>query len=873
MATKKNNKALPSKEAALFRSILKFYERKQYKKGLKAAEQILSKFPEHGETLAMKGLTLNCMDKKTEAYELVKKGIKFDITSHVCWHVLGLLYRSDRDYVEASKCYNTALKHDKENIQILRDLSLLQIQLRDLEGYRDTRQTLVRLKPKQKNNWIAYAIAAHLVRDYSGSQAALDLEEKPEQVEYEYSEILLYRNMIIEESGQFQDALKHLDESKPMIVDLLACQEKRADLLLKLERWEEAKAEYHSLLEINSENYDYLNGYLRAHSLPSFISLPRPSATPSRSLVPDSFDESHEKFGVLESVLNALSTEFPSSHTIRELPLRFYSGDRFRKAMDKYLRRGFLKGTPALFTASKWLYTSPAKVAIIEELLLSFVHSLEENHSFPDTAEKSAPSVLVWTIYYLAQHYDVQGDLKKAFEYIDRAIQHTPTVIDLYCTKARFYKHAGDVKAASDVYEKARELDLADRYLNTKSTKYCIRADQVEKADSVISLFTRDGDNSQTNLFDMQCMWYEREVADSFTRTGDYGKALKKYKAMLTHFADISEDQFDFHTYCLRKMTLRAYVKLLRFEDQLLAHRNHLAAVRGIVDIYLILNAKPKEQPKEDTDPSLANLSVQERKKLESKKRRAEARAKQKQAEEQAKNQQAQKEKQKPKNPQEDDINGEKLVNVGDKLAEASKYLQSVRGYANNDMETQFLAFQLFMIRKKYLLALQALKTSIHLDANHAQTHKNRIQFLREVDPATEKEAIVAEVLKEEKQALLGSHSSLQELNSAYLSANKHSVPSTLAAAEVTFSLDPAHKSEALKIIESIPQLPDLHKNLQDCIAVHKSVSSTFSEPEVAQKLYAQFQPLFPWSTYFHPQSNETKPPLEEQKPEAPSQP
>lgn len=28
------------------------------------------------ETLAMKGLTLNCMDKKTEAYELVRKGLK-----------------------------------------------------------------------------------------------------------------------------------------------------------------------------------------------------------------------------------------------------------------------------------------------------------------------------------------------------------------------------------------------------------------------------------------------------------------------------------------------------------------------------------------------------------------------------------------------------------------------------------------------------------------------------------------------------------------------------------------------------------------------------------------------------------------------------
>jgi peptide alpha-N-acetyltransferase len=50
--------------------------------------------------------------------------------------VYGLLQRSDKKYDEAIKCYRNALKWDKDNLQILRDLSLLQIQMRDLEGYR-----------------------------------------------------------------------------------------------------------------------------------------------------------------------------------------------------------------------------------------------------------------------------------------------------------------------------------------------------------------------------------------------------------------------------------------------------------------------------------------------------------------------------------------------------------------------------------------------------------------------------------------------------------------------------------------------------------------------------------------------------------------
>ena len=84
----------------------------------------------------MKGLIMNCLGRKEEAYELVKKGLKNDLRSHVCWHVFGLLQRSDKKYDEAIKCYRNALKWDKDNVQILKDLSLLQIQMRDLEGFR-----------------------------------------------------------------------------------------------------------------------------------------------------------------------------------------------------------------------------------------------------------------------------------------------------------------------------------------------------------------------------------------------------------------------------------------------------------------------------------------------------------------------------------------------------------------------------------------------------------------------------------------------------------------------------------------------------------------------------------------------------------------
>jgi len=87
--SQQGNQPLPSKEANLLRQIVKFYELKQYKKGIKTADQILKKFPNHGETLALKGLTLNCIEKKTEAYDHVARGLRADVKSHVCWHVNG----------------------------------------------------------------------------------------------------------------------------------------------------------------------------------------------------------------------------------------------------------------------------------------------------------------------------------------------------------------------------------------------------------------------------------------------------------------------------------------------------------------------------------------------------------------------------------------------------------------------------------------------------------------------------------------------------------------------------------------------------------------------------------------------------------------
>lgn len=59
------------------------------------------------------------------------------------------------------------------------------------------------------------------------------------------------------------------------------------------------------------------------------------------------------------------------------------------------------------------------------------------------------------------------------------------------------------------------------------------------------------------------------------------------------HFVEITDDQFDFHTYCMRKMTLRSYVDLLKLEDVLRMHPFYCKAATTAIQIYLSLHDNP----------------------------------------------------------------------------------------------------------------------------------------------------------------------------------------------------------------------------------------------------------------------------------------
>ncbi|KAI8647238.1 NMDA receptor-regulated protein 1-domain-containing protein [Parasitella parasitica] len=718
---------LPLKEAQTFKNLLKNYEQRQYKKGLKLAEGILKNYPDHGETLAMKGLFLNNLEKKEEGYEYVKKGLLKDLTSHICWHVYGLLYRADKNYEEAAKCYANALKFNKNDLNILRDYAILQTQMRNYNALVDTRTKLLEANPQIPSYWLGLAVAYQLVDKPQNGIKVLNSQADSniyvsirDIIDFEKSELLMYHNMLLEETGEFQSALDHLDEIEPNVTDKRAWKEKNALYLEKLGRKEEAERAYRVLISENPHNIAYINNLLSLS------------------------DKSK-----VNSILAELFSQYPRSKAIEHLILQHAEGDSFKIKVEASLQNGLRKGVPSLFASMKRYYADAEKKCIIEELVAGYLVSLEKNGTFGADSAKEPPTALLWTLYYVAKQHDFHKENQKALEMINKAISHTPTVVELYMTKGRVLKHAGQVEEASKIMNEAREMDLQDRFINSKCAKYLLRAGHIDEAERVLGLFTRKEATSVQDLTDMQCQWFMIEEGNAFLRKKEYGKALKRFHSLEKFYLDYFDDQFDFHSYCLRKLTLRSYVSALRWEDKLRAHPLYFKAAKGAVEAYLALVDKSNEADEFES----ADMTEADKKKARNKARKAALKAQQ---DAEAKKAQIMEEAAKQKHNKkavDTDPEGEKYLNAEKPLENALQFVKPLELLAPNNVEVHALGFEIYIRQAKYLLALKSLSKIANVDksSTHFKANLDRLEAAvkgqADLDPKI-KQAIDLELAK-----------------------------------------------------------------------------------------------------------------------------
>lgn len=512
---------------------------------------------------------------------LVKDGVRNGVRSHVCWHVFGLVHRSDSNYPEAIKCFMNALKIDETNQNILRDLSWMQVQVRDIEGFVNSRNKILEGRSNLRASWVTGAVANYMGDQF---QVAFDLVTKyrahtsvDKGDAYEEGELLLFQNRCLEKMGKYSEAVDHLKAHEKHIADKLSVNVKLAELQLLLGNFATAKELWLQLVTKQPDNYRFHSGLQAAYLELDSARSAEMFSLKHLELPCTVLNLSDAQLSTLKELYAALLALHKKS-AANKIVLAFSRGaDELHASLDVHMKDNLRSAIPSLFhdicalvkvpdpaDASRMLYSVDAVdfkqhevVKIALALVEGYITNLRQSNQFDAAStrtEPEPPTALLWALYLKTHLLEMCGELAAALAVIDEAIAHTPTAIDMYGKRARILKKLGDYTAAAVTMDECRLLDLQDRYLNNKTTKYFLRADEIPLAMNTIALFTKHEGDPQQTLYELQCNWYEIELAEAYARTKQWGAALRKFYAVRKHFNDYNDDMFDFHGYCMRKV-------------------------------------------------------------------------------------------------------------------------------------------------------------------------------------------------------------------------------------------------------------------------------------------------------------------------------
>ncbi|XDT39134.1 TPR repeat region circular profile [Nakaseomyces glabratus] len=644
---------LGTKDTTQFLEALKLYEGKNYKKSIKILDGVLKKESSNVDCLALKGLDLYSIGEKDEATQYIENAVsKINGTtaSAMCCHILGIYMRNIKDYHKSILWFQASLENGSNNYQIYRDLATLYSQVNDHKKALIARKAYWETYMGYRANWTALAVSQDINGERQQAINTLSQFEKiasgkiSEAEKYEHNECLMYKNDIMyrnagSNADKLQKVLNHLTDVEKDIFDKYAVLERKASIYMKMGNMKDASIMYRTLIKRNPDNFKYYN--LLEVSL----------GIRGDNRLRKALYEKLEKF-------------YPNCDPPRYIPLTFIQDEtELSKKLEQYIHPMLKRGVPATFGSLKNLYRSRGDKVIvpIEKIALEYLKNIDER-------KEQIP--YIWTCYFLSQHYLYLKDFTQAQSYIDKAMDHTPTMVEFYIQKARILKHLGLLDSASDTLEEARKLDLQDRFINCKSVKYLLRANKIDEAVEVASLFTKNEDsvNGLKDLHLVEASWFIVELGEAYQRLyldssnklkelkkeieileeseekevknqelkdaeGNcdkfQGLSLKRFLAISKFYKQFEDDQLDFHSYCMRKGTPRAYLEMLEWGKKLYTMPMYVRAMKRASSTYFELHDIRTKRSSDDS--GIENGSKNKKPKKESaaaRKRREEEEAK-----------------------------------------------------------------------------------------------------------------------------------------------------------------------------------------------------------------------------------------------------
>jgi len=262
---------------------------------------------------------------------------------------------------------------------------------------------------------------------------------------------------------------------------------------------------------------------------------------------------------------------------------------------------------------------------------------------------------------------------------------------------------------------------------------------------------------------------------------------------------------------------IRAYIDMVRWEDHLRDHPFYSRMALSAVKAYLLLHDQPDlahgPLPGGMNGSGGGSGDSAERKKALKKAKR-----------EQQKLEKAEAEKREAKKisgtakgtdgetkKEDTDPLGTKLVQTQEPLKDAMKFLTPLLEHSPGNIETQVAGFEVYLRRKKYLLALKCLLAAHAIDSSNPILHVQLVRFRRALDSISEPlPSKVSEIVANRFEALLPQSLDLLEWNDSFLASYKASVSHVQAFLNVQLLLNPDSRSESEKDLLSTLDLENV---------------------------------------------------------------
>lgn len=336
----------------------------------------------------MRALFLFYLGEEDKALAEAKTSIlKSKMQSQMCWHTYGMLLHQKRDYHEATKCYQNALRLEPGNAQIQRDTAFMQAQLRDHVGHALSRFEILKTRPNLLSNWLSYATANHLKGDFDQvvrSLSSIDtLLINATLRPVEMSGYLVYRCLIFQDANQNEEFYNELKKHEAKILDKVVFRELLVRACQRLNKQEEAIQTIENLLKDFPDNQDYIEEY-------------------SRLLNIDVKD--HAKLAEFyKTIAEKFKSKAAQLHFLREIQ----DEETFKAEFLKFVIPYYKKNIVSLFREVKPLYDNPKTASWVGSVFSQLEASLKDG-KYPDNSELFSPSEYLWSMFLKSQHLSTE---------------------------------------------------------------------------------------------------------------------------------------------------------------------------------------------------------------------------------------------------------------------------------------------------------------------------------------------------------------------------------------------------------------------------------------------------------------------------------